>query len=186
METRHDPSLGVLTYDPGEGAYVSEVRPLAVLGGHPCRFIIECFPDPRPDEVHAAIRNMIEAGPSVLTAAEEFVVQYCTEMLELELEANDPDQPRSMPKLAKPEDVWKHVQFGDEIYVSRRSDGDPEDGIYLSLECNCDWEVEHGLQLVFREGRAVTKVGSFDGHVTNTDACSDAGVRGVIYRSLRS
>jgi hypothetical protein len=41
------------------------------------------------------------------------------------------------------------------------------------------------MQLVIRDGRAVTKVGPFDGHVTNADAYDDRKLRGVVYRSRR-
>jgi hypothetical protein len=37
--------------------------------------------------------------------------------------------------------------------------------VYVSVECECDWEPEHGLQIVFRDGATVTKVGPYDGHV---------------------
>jgi hypothetical protein len=42
-----------------------------------------------------------------------------------------------------------------------------EDGrVYLSVECECSWEIEHGLQLVFRDGRAISRIGPYDGHLT--------------------
>jgi hypothetical protein len=45
----------------------------------------------------------------------------------------------------------------------------PEDNdFYASYECNCDWEGEHGLCIVLKNGLAITRVGKFDGHLTNT------------------
>jgi hypothetical protein len=55
---------------------------------------------------------------------------------------------------------------------------------YVSLESGCDWEPEHGIQLVFRNGRQVTKLGPFDGHLTNAAASGDAGLLDVIYRRI--
>jgi hypothetical protein len=46
---------------------------------------------------------------------------------------------------------------------------------------NCDWEVEHGMQLVLRDGRTVSKVSPYDGHLTNADAFADPKLVGVIY-----
>jgi hypothetical protein len=83
-------------------------------------------------------------------------------------------------------DVWTQVEFGREIYVSQRAENDTEDGVYLSLECSCDWEPEHGLQLVCRDGRAVSKVGPFDGHVTNSDAFAKPSLAGVVYKTIAS
>jgi len=49
--------------------------------------------------------------------------------------------------------------------------------VYFSIEGNCDWEEEHGLQLVFRDGTEVTKVGQYDGHLkTETGDVYDNGV----------
>ena len=79
-------------------------------------------------------------------------------------------------------DVWAHVTLGREPIVSRRAYGDK--GVYVSLECGCDWEREHGLQIVFKEGLRVNKVGPFDGHLTNSDAYADRSLEHVIYRSL--
>ena len=79
----------------------------------------------------------------------------------------------------RPGELWRHVEIGDQPVVARRAHGDK--GVYISLECNCDWEPEHGLQLVFKDGRAVCKVGPFDGHLTNSDAYADASLEHVIY-----
>lgn len=81
--------------------------------------------------------------------------------------------------IKKAAEVWKHVHFGGEPVVSRRSYGD--EGIYISLECNCDWEVEHGLQIVFKNGLVVNKVGPYDGHLTNSDAYDDERLENVVY-----
>jgi hypothetical protein len=73
------------------------------------------------------------------------------------------------------------VKLGGRPVASRRSYGDK--AVYISLECDCDWEVEHGLQIVFKEGRAVTKVGPYNGHLTNSDAYDDERFEKTIYRS---
>lgn len=176
----HDPLLGPLVHDDALGGYVSEAKAVRFLGGRPVRFVIEDYADdPRPEEIRSAIKNALDAGPAVLTEAQPYVVQYCEDMLALY-----PDDERPAVTLKKPGDVWSHVHFGDEFYVSRRADGDAEDGVYLSLECNCDWEVEHGLQLVLRDGRTVSKVGPFDGHITNAHAYGDRRLVGVVYKPI--
>ncbi|HEY7328274.1 MAG TPA: hypothetical protein VH592_11565 [Gemmataceae bacterium] len=63
--------------------------------------------------------------------------------------------------------------------VSRRAYGDK--GIYISVECGCEWEQEHGLQLVLRNGLKVNKLGGYDGHLTNSDAFDDESLEHVIY-----
>jgi len=176
----NDPLLGPLTHDDKFGGFATAEKTVVFLGGHRCRFVFESFTDdPRPDEIRRAVQNALDATPALLDAAEPYVVRYCEEMLERYDDGERPDV-----TLAKPSDVWSHVQFGSVFYVSRRADGDAEDGIYLSLECNCDWEIEHGLQLVLRDGRTVSKVGPFDGHLTNADAFADRALVGVVYRPM--
>ena len=64
-------------------------------------------------------------------------------------------------------DIWNHVQ-PYEIYVERRPYEDKD--IYINIICDCDWELEHGLQLVFRQGKQITRVSMIDGHLTEADA----------------
>jgi hypothetical protein len=70
-------------------------------------------------------------------------------------------------KLNKKEEIWDFVHPID-IYVTRRPYNDKD--IYVQVHCNCDWEEEHGLQLVFRQGRQLTRVSDIDGHLTEADA----------------
>lgn len=56
------------------------------------------------------------------------------------------------------EDIWEHVN-PQIIFPS-----EDENNKYVVVECSCTWEEEHGLQLVFKEGKALTRASMFDGH----------------------
>ena len=81
--------------------------------------------------------------------------------------ANEP----GFPSIPSAEQVWDFVAFGDEVWVSR-----VETHWYLSVENECAWEPEHGLDLVFKDGRQLVKVGQVDGHVTNRHAFGDDSI----------
>jgi len=174
------PGLGSVTEHPDiDGWLRSEKIPVKVLGGKACRFIVEGYvEDPCKEEFHAAIQNFLALDPSALTDAQEHVFAYFKDR------QNDlwqPDDPEYLV-IASPADVWKHVRLGSEPMVSRRHYGDQ--GIYISLECGCDWEEEHGLQIVFKNGQRVNKVGPYDGHLTNSDAYEEEELEDVVYRQL--
>jgi hypothetical protein len=177
----HDPVLGPLTRNERFGWYESEPKAVRFLGGQLCRFILHGYGSDaaKQYEIRSALQNALDAGPDVLTAAEAYVVQYCQEMLARYL-----DESRPNVRLEKPSDVWSYVQFGRNLHVSRRAHNDVDDGVYASIECNCDWEPEHGMQLVLRDGRTVSKVGPYDGHLTNADAYADPNLVGVVYVPL--
>jgi len=59
-------------------------------------------------------------------------------------------------------DVWQFV-YPTEIYVTRRPDKDKD--IYIQITCECDWEDEHGLQLVYKQGKKLTRISEQDGHL---------------------
>ena len=42
--------------------------------------------------------------------------------------------------------------------------------IYINVTCECEWEKEHGLQIVFRQGKQLTRISEQDGHLTEADA----------------
>jgi hypothetical protein len=153
----------------------SKALPLGALGGRHCRVVLEGYEeDPNKQDFHAAIANLLSSELDLLEAASSYVFRYYEDM-SAEWDHDDAEYVQ-----ADLQSIWEHVQLGSELHISRRSYGDR--GVCVSLECNCDWEEEHGLQLVFSEGRTVIKVGPYDGHLTNADAYDDPSLEGVIYK----
>ncbi|TCJ11613.1 hypothetical protein EZJ19_15185 [Parasulfuritortus cantonensis] len=170
------PGLGEVTKVPRFGWYESQAIALPLLDGKVCRVIIQDYDeDPAKDDFHTAIANLLSSPRSVLAEAEPYVFAYYQDV-----NSNWDPSDEEHVAMHSPSEVWDHVQLGTEPIVSRRSYGDR--GIYVSLECNCDWEPEHGLQIVFRNGNKVCKVGPYDGHLTNADAYADPALEDVVYR----
>ena len=176
------PPIGPVTPDANVSEWlVSGPYALKCLLGHAVQFVLEGYADDTEKaDYHNALQNLVDLNSAALTAVELHVLQYCNEMLDRYEQA---DRPRV--EIEHPSDVWKHVQFGSELLVTRRDEGDEEDGIYFSLACSCDWAQEHGLVLVLRDGLAFTKAGPYDGHFTNADAYGDPSLQGVIFKSFR-
>jgi hypothetical protein len=64
------PGLGPVVLDAEFGWYRSSPTPIAVLGGAPCRIVVEGYDDdPAPEDFHAAIRTFLALDPSVLAAS---------------------------------------------------------------------------------------------------------------------
>ncbi len=79
------------------------------------------------------------------------------------------DESAIPPKMkgAQPLSIWNFV-YPTALFVNRRASNDKD--IYIVLACECEWEKEHGLQLVFRQGKKLTRVSDQDGHLTESDA----------------
>lgn len=69
--------------------------------------------------------------------------------------------------------VWDFVTLTRQPVVQREQPGGPW---FVALENECAWEPEHGLMLVLKEGRTVTKVSEYDGHLTNRHAFADDSI----------
>lgn len=79
-----------------------------------------------------------------------------------------------------PEAIWRHVH-PKQLYLVR---GPDDDHVYVVASGDCDWEVEHGLSLVWRDGRTLCKAGGEDGHVTNSYAYADDSLANVVYPAV--
>lgn len=168
------PELGELTVDPRFGWYYSAPIDIPILG-QKCRFVLEGYnEDVRKEDFHTAIHNLLAADHSVLQAAEAHIYNYYKDCNAYQ--GPDDDQ---FVEIASPREIWKYIRLGNEPMVVR---GDGGKEVYISLECNCDWEREHGLQIVFQNGLKVTKVGPYDGHMTNSHAYGDPRFVDVVYR----
>ena len=175
------PGLGTVTVDPEFGWYRSEPVAVPVLGGGAYRIVVEGYHgDPAPQDFHAAIQSFVTLDRSAVTAAAPHIFAYYRDITDDVVAAGDDDW---YVEIAGPDEVLDHVRFGTGPVVSRDDHGDRR--VYVSLECECDWEPEHGLQIVLRDGRTVTKVGPYDGHLTNANAYDDDSLIGVVYRARR-
>lgn len=172
------PCLGDVTKDEQLGWYCSPPIHLPLLKQLDCRIIVEGYDDDDGKaEFHSAIANLLACDFAVLKEAEQHVYRYYKDVNS----HRDPSDDEFL-SIASPSEVWRHVQFGREPMVTRRAYGDK--AVYVSIECECDWEPEHGLQIVLRGGVHVVKVGPYDGHLTNSDACADRRLEDVVYKSI--
>ncbi|MEU4618530.1 hypothetical protein AB0G04_00935 [Actinoplanes sp. NPDC023801] len=156
------PRLGPLTLDE-EGEHSSAPVPVPLFG----RSCVFTLADPDgyaagPEQVHRAVAAFLDLDAAALTAAAPDVYEYYRDVTDF-FEAEGYPYTRVADRTR----IWEHVTFGPVVRIEF------EDGrVYLSVECECSWEIEHGLQLVFRDGRAISRISAYDGRLTNhgTDA----------------
>ncbi len=80
--------------------------------------------------------------------------------------------------VSDPEQIWMHVTPGP-IFIENGRGSDTSR--YLIMEAECAWEEEHGLMMVWKDGKYLSKVGGYDGHVTNANAYADDTLQNVVY-----
>lgn len=126
------------------------------------------------DDLETARRRFLNAGGELLEEALPWLWRY---YLDERRTATDALQ------LGGPEEIWAHLTFltPPEIRPGGDSPVRPH-GSYVSFEGEVAWEPEHGLQLVFADGRELCKVGPYDGHLTHAAAYGDLDLLGQIYR----
>ncbi len=73
-----------------------------------------------------------------------------------------------------PEQIWPHVT-PKLVSAKKGSDGSQ----YVVIEADCAWEDEHGLMMVWKEGKYLCKVGGYDGALTNGDTDDDKRINEV-------
>ena len=141
---------------------VSAPVPVPILGGVPLAFTLEgVAADSRPGEFTEAVRNFLALRLEDRDSAAPHILENYQRI------AADWGLAPGVPQLTFPADVWACVH-PVEIRVSRRRRCDQR--VYVQVCAECDWEPEHGLQLVYREGRQLSRVSQQDGHLTHTDA----------------
>ncbi|MES2072966.1 MAG: hypothetical protein V4488_21615 [Pseudomonadota bacterium] len=138
--------------------------PVAVpyLGGAELEFVLEGMEgDARPQEFAEAVASFLaKVQAEQALAAPHILEAYRSAVTEMA-----PDKPACV--IASASEAWQHVQ-PEEVRVCRRQQGDRK--VYVQVVADCDWDHEHGLQLVFRAGRELSRVSIFDDHLTYADA----------------
>lgn len=116
------------------------------------------------DEADQALINFLKLSAYDRSLISELVYKNCMDTLDA-VENDETDE--AIRQLKTKNEIWKFIQSTG-IYVTRRPYKDQD--IYVQIACACDWENEHGLQLVFRQGKKLTRISDQDGHLTEADA----------------
>ncbi|MBZ4191325.1 DUF6985 domain-containing protein [Niabella beijingensis] len=92
-------------------------------------------------------------------SATSYVYRNCMDFLDA---IGYDEEDDALWNMKTPEEVWQFVEC-TEIYISREPYEDK--GVYLQLICDCGWEQEHGLQLVYNKQGRLIRVSAQDGHI---------------------
>lgn len=141
----------------------------------PVRLNYRFDPDTDPDflpEADAAVRNFLRKGPEALKEATphlDWNFKACCEIIYDGVTRDMlTDWQREVLDHEDRNRLWELISPYDYMYVARRHRRDRD--IYIVLPCSCEWEEEHGLQLVYRRGLMLTKLDQIDDHLTEADA----------------
>ncbi|BCU76678.1 hypothetical protein [Luteolibacter sp. LG18] len=140
---------------------VSQPVPVPYFDGSELTFTFDGLSEEYADAARKAVNAFLALGANDRTAASPYVYENYRHVKEASGDAKIGFQ------IASPEEVWRHVH-PSEIFVSQR--GRRDDLLYVSITAECDWEPEHGLQIVYRKGCELSRVSYQDGHLTHTDA----------------
>ncbi len=116
------------------------------------------------EEADQALTNYFKLNIEDRKSISTLVQKNCNDFLDA-IEFDEDDD--HLRQLNDKNEIWKFV-YPTEIFVTRRNRRDKD--IYVSIDCDCEWEQEHGLQLVFRQGKKLTRISTRDGHLTEADA----------------
>jgi hypothetical protein len=116
------------------------------------------------EEADNSLKNFLGLNVTDRNKISELVYKNCMDFLE-SVQFDDADE--KLRQIKEKNDIWNFVKPTN-INVSRRHRRDKD--IYIHIDCECDWEEEHGLQLVFRQGKKLIRISEQDGHLTEADA----------------
>lgn len=156
------PVLGPLVPDPRLPQWlVSPPHEVPFLGPRKLPIILDSLEEADEKEVESAITSFLKLGPADRRGISLYVFAQYRKIAELVSEEDLGCQ------IESPEAVWQHVH-PSQVLISRRHRRDR--AIYISIAAECDWEPEHGLQIVFKGGSQLVRVSDQDGHLTHADA----------------
>ena len=116
------------------------------------------------EEADQALTEFLKLNKEDRNGISELAYKSCMEFLNA-VDFDETDEP--LRQIRNKNEIWNFIQ-PTEIYITRRPY--KEQDIYVQIVCECDWEQEHGLQLVFRQGKKLTRISEQDGHLTEADA----------------
>jgi len=116
------------------------------------------------DDADQALTNFFHLTTQDRISISNLAYKNCNDYIDA-VGINEVDE--SLRQIEDIHEIWKFIHPTD-ILVARRAYNEKD--IYIMIACECEWEQEHGLQLVFRQGKKLTRISIQDGHLTEADA----------------
>lgn len=163
MET----SFGLVKLEEKNEKWATEPVNIKFLDCEKCRFVFDdaYITDSNKEDYHLAISNFYNLTKSVLLAVSKYAFQYYQDITS-QLNPESSWYKDSYVYIANENDVWNYVQFCEILTITRNKE---DNTVYICLGASCDWEPEHGLQLVFKKGEFVNRLSQIDFILTNSD-----------------
>jgi len=156
------PAIGNLTPHPQIQKWLrSEPIEVPFFKNQKLQFVLADFKDSDEEEINSAVVAFLRLGE---TDREKAAVHVYRNYEDMKGAVSEEDLGCT---INSPNEVWGFVHPKD-IYVTRRRYKNKE--MYVQLTAECDWELEHGLQIIFRKGSVLSRVSAQDGHLTYSDA----------------
>lgn len=155
--------LGKLERDPTIPKWLrSAPVPVPYFGGLALPFVLQGIEDdPAPSDFESALTAFFRIGTAEREQAGHYVFQLYRQVVE---SIGEDGLDFSIPTASA---VWDFVT-PTEIHVSRRHRRDQL--VYVEILAECQWEIEHGLAVIYRSGSTLSRVSEQDGHLTTSDA----------------
>lgn len=167
MKTIYSKILGELTQDNRfDDWWNSKPIRIPLIGAELNAVFIDFEPEQDDSfirEADSALDNFLKLGEEYKIKISELIYDHFQEFCSMVDEEDIPDDMKEIDK----SEIWKFIS-PTEILIKRRPYNEPD--IFINMTCECTWEEEHGLQLVFKKGKALTRVSDQDGHLTTADA----------------
>ncbi|MDN5682810.1 hypothetical protein [Corynebacterium glyciniphilum] len=159
MTTVHIPGAGEFT-EAAEGWQEGEWTAFLSVGllGEDREFVIlDDEPSRDAERIAEFLSNFRGLAPSALDDLAPRIYDNYREVIGL-FDA-DEREGYGIPEITGPSDVLDFVEIG---YPHLEKDNRTDEW-FIVLENECEWEPEHGLQIVLRNGEEVTRVSQVDG-----------------------
>ena len=146
-------------------------------------FALEGFDeDEQPDEFMKTMRNFLAHGSDAIQGSEGYLWEYYQDTKNRHETTREFDD---VPILTESKQVWDHVKFGIGTFVHIRRRAFGNKAVYVLIEGSCGWDQTSGLSIVLYQGSKVTRVGGYDGHLSNADAFAMPDLENIVYASTR-
>lgn len=127
--------------------------------------------DLSPQEALPALKNFLTLSPEKRMADARHLLAYCKMMVDAVGQEILEDMGGLEPIL---ETIWNYVRV-NQLFFGKLGAGKyaATPTVFVQLEGDVAWEIEHCLQMSWAEGKRLVKVGAFDGHPTNGHASAN-------------